>query len=59
MKLPFMHWLRVLFFGLKPPRKSRPNSAVLVRRYARGNVNLKRGRYTTREQVEQRRKQLS
>ena len=31
----------------------------IVRRYARGNLNLKRGRYVTAEQMEERKRRLA
>lgn len=62
-------WFQKLFRALFPARVEIPayssqdtSSAVarsVVRSYARGNVNLQRGRYMTSEQLEARKQKLA
>ena len=62
-------WFKKLFRALFPslvtlPAKSSKEAAAvvaqnLVRSYARGNVNLQRGRFLTSEQLEARKQKLA
>lgn len=62
-------WFRKLFSAILPvrvkiPAHSSQEAAVtiartVVRSYARGNVNLQRGRYMTSEQLEARKQKLA
>jgi len=62
-------WFKIFFRALFPslvtiPAKTSKAAAMalahnLVRSYARGNVNLQRGRYMTSEQLEARKRELA
>ncbi len=58
-----LYRLRLLTFGAGAPnttkKDAKPEVRAIVMKYARGNVNLKRGSYITASKVEQQRELLS